>query len=206
MTDRLINPTDIVRANAQRRAGISDARDDALERIRALRYDDESPLDGIVIGWQMANQGADQTVSSTSFTQITGSVFELSFPGADDAVWLVQMAYRAIVSSTGATDTDVYARFRIDWGDGTFRDPDIDVTTVHGSVNAFGPVDYAESSATGVAFSLKPTIALKARGGSTIRVGLYMKVGASQTAVVQANTTELNPHCSGTATSYRRPR
>lgn len=206
MSERMINPLDAVQANAQRRAGVEDPREAELARLRALRYDDIAPLEGIAIGYLMPNQGSDQTMTNTSFDDVTGSFFELSFPGADDAIWLAQMTYRVIISSTGAADTDVWARILIDWGDGTFREPDIDLSTVHGAVTAFGPVDYAESSATGVAFSLKPSAVLKVRGGSTIRVALYIAVGSGQSAVVQANTTLLNPHCSGTAMPYRRPR
>lgn len=204
--DRLVDPLQIPRSHALHQRGGLDLA--SLDRRLTLieRYDDRTPLVGMAIGFQMPNQGADQTMTSTSFTQVTGSVFELSFLGADDAIWLAQMTYRVVISSSGAVDTDVWARLRIDWGDGAFRDPDIDLSTVHGDVTAFGPVDYAESAATGVGFSLKPGAVLKVGGGSTIRVGLYVAVGAGQSAVVQANTTLLNPHCFGTAVPYRRPR
>lgn len=204
--DRLFDPTQQPRAHARRQAGVPDLADQHRRFLEGERYDDGPVQEGIAIGWEAPNQASDQTVTATSFVSIAGAPFELSCPGAGEATWLVQVAWRLVIASTGAVDTDVYARALVDWGDGTLREPSNDLTGLHGAVSAFGPVDYAESAATGVAFSLRPGAVLKVRGGSTIRIGVGVRVGSGQSAVVQANAGTLNPHCYGTATPFRRVR
>ncbi len=206
MTDRLIDPMQGPRAYAAKLAGVVDARDRQREQVGTARYDDSPVVAGFPIGWLSPNQATNQDVTTTTDTLIVGSDFEVSFEGARESTWLVNLTYRVVVVSSLAADTDVYARILIDWGDGTFREPDIDVDQIHGRVTAFGPVDYAESAATGTAFSLKPTAVLHVRGGSTIRVALGVSVGTGQTATISATTSRLSPHCSGTAVPHRRVR
>lgn len=187
----------------ERRGGVRDQRTDEQSRITLERQGDLYVPMAQPIAFEVPTAGADQTISATTYTVITGSEFKITLAGPNRLAWLVMITdYRLVVQSMGSIDDDVFATILVDFHDsGTpTTKPDVDRDTQHGMAQAYATTDYAEAAAAGAGFSLHPSCVFRMRGGSTVRVAAAARVNAGgQTAEINLSNTERTPRCVGFA-------
>lgn len=190
-----------------RRLGAQDPREVGRRQNKGERFRDSAVLQARAIGFRAPTAGANQTVTATDYTLITGTNFRMSFAGPNDASWIVSVRYRIVVESMAAIDQDVFARIAVDWHDEGIWDmrPEIDLSTDHGFCTAFSAFDYAECAVTGTAFTLQPSLTAHVRGGDTIGIAVGVLVGSGHSADISLVSSARTPVCDGFALPYMVP-
>ncbi len=198
---RIVDPLGQIRDLERQRLGVPDARGVAAKVEDVARFGGRGAVRVQGIGRDAPVAGADQTISTTGYSIITGTEFDLSLGGPASMTWWVLLAGRVTFTAFVAVDDDVWTTVLVSRdGGATWKEPVVDVSAASPFISALALNHFTEAVGTALSQSAIVGAVMRMSPTETVRVALATKVGATtQGATVELTIAELTPRVVGLA-------